>query len=55
MQDLARLLVSSSDSSARREAEGFILEEYYQIVKENLEKGGKEIPFTLEEVDLKII
>uniref|UniRef100_A0A914DL82 CHK kinase-like domain-containing protein n=1 Tax=Acrobeloides nanus TaxID=290746 RepID=A0A914DL82_9BILA len=50
MQDLARLLVSSSDSSTRREAEGFILEEYYQIVKENLGKGGKKIPFTLEEL-----
>lgn len=54
MADIARFLTMCADAEVRRQAEKFILQDYYKTVKTIVNNGGIEMPLSFEQVILNI-
>ncbi|KAE9550659.1 hypothetical protein FO519_006135 [Halicephalobus sp. NKZ332] len=50
MADIARMLATSVDGYIRRQAETFIIEFYYDLLKKEMEEAGKSCPYTVEQL-----
>lgn len=50
MVDICRILYTFCDPEVRREVEETLVEDYYKHLKEDMQKAGRSLDFTMEQV-----